>query len=569
MRRMMFTLALVITPLALAAQQRDTTLAEHSLPRDVAREAVRLFNGAATLRTTGPMDVAEGREIHGDVAVLNGPLTIAGHVTGRVLAIDGDVTLLPTARIDGDLLVVGGEVDGRDRAYVGGEIRVYHSRLRYTQAGDRIAAAEPDSGREEPWWRRFEHRRDESGSSFLVASAGAYNRVEGLPINLGPQMFRDFSKGSARLDAYAVVRTASSFRAGSNDVGHNLTGTLRLGPGNGFLVGAGVYDVVEPVESWGLSNLEVGLASALFRRDYRDYFQRHGGNVRAGVYARDNTTFTISYADEHWTPRAANNAWTLFRSGSPWRPNPAMDAAHFHLLNATLHVDTRTDEANPWAGWYVMADLERGRGHIDALGATGVARAYPAGRPVTYERGFLDLRRYNRISRHAQLNLRLVTGGWLGGDPLPLERRLSVDGYGSLPGFEFRTGRAGEDVSTCSVGAIPPGYPAQCDRIALGQVEYRSDLHVPLFNWDDDSWVRPHFTADGTWVVFLDAGRGWLVGNPGPPMTYTSGGMPPLGSFRSDLGVGLDFDVLGIYLAKPLSSPQLPMRLFLSLQHRF
>lgn len=569
MRRMMFTLALVITPLALGAQRRDSTLDQRALPRDVAREAVRLFNGAATLRATGPMDITEGREIHGDVAVLNGPLTIAGHVDGRVLAIDGDVTLLPTARIDGDLLVVGGEVNGRDRAYVGGEIRVYHSRLRYTLSGDRIASAEPDTGGGEPWWRRFEHRRDESGSTFLVASAGAYNRVEGLPINLGPQMFRDFSKGSARLDAYAVVRTASSFRAGGNDVGHNLNGTLRLGPGNGFLVGAGVYDVVAPVESWGLSDLEVGLASAMFRRDYRDYYQRHGGDVRAGVYARRNATLSISYADERWMPRTANNAWTLFRSGTAWRPNPVMDAAHFHLVNATLRVDTRTDEANPWAGWYVMADLEHGRGRVDALGATGLARAYPADRPLSYERGFLDLRRYNRISRHAQLNLRLVAGGWLGGDPLPLERRLSVDGYASLPGFEFRSGRAGEDVSTCSLGTIPPGYPAQCDRIALGQAEYRSDLHVRLFDWDDDNWVRPHFTADGKWVVFLDAGRGWLVGNPGAPMTYASGAMPPLGSFRSDLGVGLDFDVLGIYLAKPLSSPQLPMRVFLSLHHRF
>jgi hypothetical protein len=39
------------------------------------------------------------------VAVLNGPLTIAGHVRGRVLAINSDVILLRGARIDGELLV--------------------------------------------------------------------------------------------------------------------------------------------------------------------------------------------------------------------------------------------------------------------------------------------------------------------------------------------------------------------------------------------------------------------------------------------------------------------------------
>jgi hypothetical protein len=568
MRRFALVIALITVPFAAGAQQRDTTLDRRTLPRDVVRDVVRMFNAERTFRATGSLDIGSGRQIDGDVAVLDGPLTVAGHVAGTVLAINGDVTLAPTARIDGDLLVVGGRVRGQNRAFVGGEIRIYRDQLRYARQGDRISADEAES-EGDAWWRRFEPHRHSSGSKIQVASAGAYNRIEGLPINLGPQIYRNFDRGSARLDAYAVLRTAASFRASDNDVGNNLHGEYRFGTGHGVLIGAGAYDLVAPAESWELNNLEVGLAAALFRRDYRDYFRRHGGSVQAGLFQGDQTTFTISYADEHWSPRVDRNAWTLFRSNEPWRPNPLLDDAHFHLVNATLQVDTRSDVENPWAGWYVMADLEHGSGRYAVLGPTSAPRSYPAGRPSRYDRGFIDLRRYNRVSRHAQLNLRLVAGGWLSGDPLPLERRLSVDGYGALPGFEFRSPRASEDVATCTTGLAPAGYPAQCDRVALAQAEYRSDLHVHLFDWDGEDWVRPHLNADGAWVLFVDAGRGWLVGNSAAPMAYGSGSIPSFSSFRTDIGVGLDFNAVGLYLAKPLSAAGQPARVFLRLQHRF
>src|SRR5262245_29589702 len=71
-----------------ASAQRDTT---NVLPRDVAREVVALFNATTALRVTDRLDVDSGRTVTGDVAVLNGPVTIGGHVTGRVLALNSDV----------------------------------------------------------------------------------------------------------------------------------------------------------------------------------------------------------------------------------------------------------------------------------------------------------------------------------------------------------------------------------------------------------------------------------------------------------------------------------------------
>jgi hypothetical protein len=247
--------------------------------------------------------------------------------------------------------------------------------------------------------------------------------------------------------------------------------------------------------------------------------------------------------------------------------NPVVDDGRFHVANLTLRVDTRNDEFNPWAGWYLLADYERGTGQIDALAPTSVGvRVVPSG-PTRYQRGFFDLRRYNRLAPTSALNLRFVLAGWLSGDALPLERRLSIDGPGTIPGFDFRV-NGGTDVGTCATGAPLPGKPAQCDRISLAQLEYRSDIRISVSDGAGPT-RRNRFRADGAWVFFADAGRGWLVNGPGSPLNYGRTELPPLSSYRTDIGGGLDFDQIGIYLAKALSEPAEPLNVFLRVRHRF
>jgi hypothetical protein len=305
------------------------------------------------------------------------------------------------------------------------------------------------------------------------------------------------------------------------------------------------------------------------RRDYRDYYERRGARATAGLFVRRGADLSASYADERWTSRPTETPWTLFRSGAAWRPNPGFDEGRVHLINGTLRVDTRNDNDNPWSGWYVLADLENGFGKISqyAPRSDPVGQFSPA--QITYARGFLDLRRYNRISPDAQLNFRFVMGGWLNGDALPLQRRFSVDGPGAMPGYDFRT-TSSPNLLTCTTGNYVAGLPGQCDRMALAQVEYRGDLHFDLFtDWEDDHYMRSH--DDGVWVFFADAGRGWLVGGAGgsDSLTYSRNTIPALSTFRKDIGLGLDFDVLGVYVAKAMSAPKEPANFFIRIRHRF
>ena len=560
---------------SLRAQQLD----ERVLPREVADEVLRLWNAPGTLRVTGPYLVEASREVSGDIAVLGGDLTIAGHVSGRIVSINADVRLSSGARVDGDILVVGGQVTGSDVATVGGQIRVYRARLDYTRDGDRLTRGRDEPDDTQRWWRRRERWRSGGWSDLRLVSARTYNRVEGLPVFIGPSIGRKSGLGRLTIDANGVLRSAEGFEWKADNVGHSLRTQLQFGEGGGLRVGGRLFDLVDAVEPWHLSDPEVGLAAVVLHRDFRDYFNRHGGSIYASLYRGKKFELNLNYSDQRWAARPTRDPWTLFRNEDQWRDNPAMDEGDLHLLNATARYDTRNDPSNPLSGWYLMADYEYGTGVIDRYAATspGVRDRSLTGE-TTYDRLFVDLRRYNRISPDAQLNVRVVAGGWLSGDDLPLQRRFSVGGPGTLGGYDFRRTLGPTDVWQCSTPerttsslARPMGRPAQCERFAMVQAEFRGDLHVDPFGvLDEERDRRRAGWGRGTqWVLFADAGRGWLVGVPDQHLFYRSGAFPQLSTFRTDLGIGLVLDNVGVYASKSVSDGKAPINIFVRLQPRF
>ena len=99
-------------------QRADTIHRADTLSYDDAAEVAYLYNLPAALRATRDLTVPASQTVEGDLSVLEASLTVAGHVTGRVVVINGEVTLAPGARIDGELVVTGGEVHGADSASV-------------------------------------------------------------------------------------------------------------------------------------------------------------------------------------------------------------------------------------------------------------------------------------------------------------------------------------------------------------------------------------------------------------------------------------------------------------------
>jgi hypothetical protein len=280
MRRVALSLLCVSLPLsAVRAQQRetrDTVVVRAQLPRDVAVEVVSLFNATTTMRTTERTDIAADARCRATSRYSTAPSPWPATLPAECWRSTRTSSWLRGARIDGDLLVVGGEVEGSEGAVIGGELRIYHAPLRYTQQGDQLVATLDATSIEEQWWRRFERRGRRNFNRLEVASAGVYNRVEGLPVRVGPVLYRDQGWDTASRD-------------GGRAHGEQLlvvdpgSGTTRFEAraGRQFAHRRGIYDIVDGVEDWQLSNAEVALASFFFHRDYRDYYGRHGGQMYA------------------------------------------------------------------------------------------------------------------------------------------------------------------------------------------------------------------------------------------------------------------------------------------------
>lgn len=594
----LFPLGLLLLALAApaAGQERegapapaDTLGAEEvarmDLPPEVAEEVVEFFNDPGTLHLSGRTRIPAERVVSGDVAVLGGPLVVAGRIAGRVVVINGDVELLPGAVVEGGLTVVGGEVAGAEGARVGGEVVAYSERLRYRRRGERIVHADPPGERE-----RAERRDGElfGRSSFLVATGQSYNRVEGLPVVFGP-VVETAGSNPFRVRALAIYRTEAGPFLETDRWGYRAGAEQFFGGHRSFRLGAGVHSVVDPIEEWHVSDTENGLSTFLFHRDYRDHYERTGWSTWATLSPRGAPfSLTAEYRSEEHSIVPVGDPWSIFDNGDAWRRQPLVGVGELRTLLVRGEVDTRNDRHDPSTGWYVSGRVEQ------ALDSELVRPA--AFRPVFHPNddvsylpvdavaygdltaGLLDVRRYNRIGPDSRLNLRLLLGGSLDGEALPPQRQHVLGGEGSLPGyglFELACGARTPPVALDpSAGGTPFGGPELfvpaygCDRFALVQAEYRGELSF-RFDWSDHPWHDgddeeddddddhgDYWRADLDWVTFVDAARGWSLRGDGEAQTGV------------DAGVGLLFDRLGVYAAVPLRGGK-GINLFVRLGSRF
>ena len=547
-----------------------------TVPRGVSVEAVRLFNARDTRRVRGDITLAETDTVRGNLAVLRGRALVRGTILGQLLVINGDAVLAGSARIDGNLTVLGGHFESPDQPVVRGDIAVWSARLSVVESGDTLVA----NGEVErvARWTRWE-REDPNGSdgSLFFTSAHSYNRAEGLPVWAGPRLRVRNGDTGLLAEAYGIFRTGSQLAWNRENLGHRLRVELREGRKAGLLIGGRLYDEVDAVEHWQLSDTEVGLASFLFTRDYRDYWLRHGGEASIGLFGPGATEVRATVAHERWSSRRTLDVPSLIDANAPWRRNPQVDAGVMHLLTVSGTLDTRDQPEDPRSGWLLRGSLERGKGVLDSIAPTtpDVRDVTPG--PIAYARFFVDLRRYTRLGPNLQVNLRAVGGGRLGANALPMQRRLSVSGIDALPGFDFRRAPTAIDVGTCATGSVEAysalGRPAQCERIALLQAELKRDFRIDLTGGADGLGDRRWFPglrrADGAIVLFANAGRGWLVGTPTDALHLQAGAFPTMRHWNADVGAGLDFGSVGFYVAQAVSQSTLKPNLYLRLGHRF
>lgn len=529
----------------------------------VVSELIAFYNDSATTRLQGDVRIPAETEFDGRLALFRGALRIAGRVRGDVTVINATLYLLPGSDVEGDILVVGGRlIRSPGVRHVGGERVIWDAAPVLRTASGDLVVRERRRTLAELAAARTTFRTGRVRTTLLLATGGTYNRIEGLPVVFGPTFeLRPTRSSLAKLDLRGIIRTAGEGSRLSSDFGYGAKAEFRL-PGGG--IAGRLYSEVAPFQDQPLSASENGWSAFLLQRDYRDYFERRGGGGAVWVQPATPLRIELSLRRDRERSLRAVDPWSLFRNSDRWRRNPLSDDGHYFTTGLQVDLDTRNDRFLPATGWLLRARYEHSTSDDVAPVALPetIRPPIPTGGGYAFDRLTLDLRRYSRLTPGLRVNARLRADGWLAGDRLPVQRRVSLGGPDLLPGYPFRA-------VTCAPRGFSEGAAiALCDRSITAQVEVRTRLSLNLgYRMRGGADPGRFIGIEEADLVFLaDAGDAWLAGD--GPGQVRSDRIPSLDEWKADVGVGLDAGEIAAYLAKGLTGGE-PVRFLVRLQRRF
>lgn len=527
-----------------------------TIPSAVLASALARFNDPATTRIFGGIQL--NTPVEGSVGVYNADVRISTRVSGDVVVLNGSLRLDANGRVDGSITVLGGRFFADSGARYRRPVTEYRQRAGVRQGADaRLVAAPPPPSLRELAGRFSTRIGDVAVSPRL--GLGVYNRVEGLPVRLGPSFdWRASDRIVARLDADLILRTSSDDGDTRDPIGWWMRLAATRADDRPLTIGVEGGERIEATADAQLSASEASLHALVFRRDRRDWFARRALAFFGTWQPRPALALDALVAVSRERSVAAVDAFSILRSDETWRPNPLVDDGRYTAIALGATWDSRDDPGTPRDGWWIRGALRRTTSGdlTPVLLPEQVRDPLPSEGYEAWEAMF-DVRRYQRLDPRHALHLRLTGSGWVGGDPLTIQRRLALGGDDVMPGYDFRE-------VTCDPRRRPdPAQPALCDRRMMAQVELRRTVDVRL-----GSRVGPYAIGvdRADLLLFADVGSAWVAGD--GPGQVPSGSIQALGEWRGDVGAGFDGGWFGAYLARSFTDDE-PLRLSIRLSRRF
>lgn len=532
---------------------------QSEIPDSVLRRALAIFNAPApaTTRSFGGTTQIGARHA-GSYAMYGGDLLVRSPIEGNVVVINGDLRITGEGVVTGEVIVLGGRYSADAGATIRGTVTEYRrtASVRRNPDGTLVAAEPTPSLRE-----LAGNMAVKVGPALLTphVGVGVYNRVEGLPLALGGALtMNDPHDISLRLEGDVIVRTARDPSGIRDPLG--WTGRLAMSlPGRqGFEFGIEAGQRMMATADRPFSDTESALSAAFLRRDYRDWYQSKDVSATGAWAPTDQLTLFGRVGVSRQRSVASVDAFSLLRTSETWRPNPLVDDGKFLTLEVGAAWDTRTDRSRPSNGWTLRGMVRRTSS--DELTPiqlpTEVRDPLPGAGYGAWEAAFL-VRREQRLNPSTTVHAQLTGSGWVGGDPLTIQRRVALQGGDGLPGYAFR------EVRCDPRRQVIAAEPALCDRRMLAQVELR---HTTGFRLGTSFGPYALGIDQPAIVLFGDFGSAWLAG--AGPGQVPSGRIQSLGEWRGDVGIGLDGGWLGLYAARSFTDDR-PVRLVIRLQQRF
>lgn len=249
-----------------------------------------------------------------------------------------------------------------------------------------------------------------------------YNRVEGLYLGIAQ---------SKRLYWHSKPWLVSTGSLGYGFANH----TWRYSLGLYFPIyfedqivefGAEGHSVTDSKDQWSFDRDENTLTAMIAREDFLDYFERAGFTATAAWYYRGeedlNLRATLGYAHDSYENMNRATNWSIFGGDKQFRPNPRINDGNLNSVVVSLGMNTLADLDVRDHGWDVQFQYEK-------------AGDFAAG-DFAFSQLLLDLRRYQPLGEHVNVNLRLRGG--VSDGMLPRQRAFELGGPGTLPGYRFK-----------------------------------------------------------------------------------------------------------------------------------
>ena len=529
------------------------------IPDTILRAAIARFNAPTTARVHGTFVLPAGKTIDGPLGVHLGTARISGTVRGDIIVLNGDLRIDDGGAVTGRVTVLGGRIVLASGANVGGAREEY--------ASPAPVRKEPDGTVTFRARRRGIADYTAASATFVTggvsttlrAEGGVYNRVEGLPIKVGPIVQWNPDRATAlNLRLTGIIRTAGDAEGFRDDFGWEGRIELVRSDPSRITVALDAGSTIAPMFDRSYSSLESGLGTFLLRRDYRDWYKARAAAISASYGVNEALTIRGTYRWARERTVRSVDVFSVLRAEEPWRPNPVIDDGQFGTVGAGITWDTRDDARRPTSGWLVNVDARHTMSdELSPVTLPGLIRDnMPTAGYAATEVDF-DIRRYLRLDPRQSVHLRLAGGGWVAGDPLTVQHRRSMGGADPLAGFGFR------EVNCDRRRRPDPAGTALCDRQMVVQAEFRRTINLGI-NTRVAGFSLGLEQAD--LILLGDAGSAWVAGEGAGRVP--SSRIQALDEWLADLGAGIEGRFFGIFIGKSVVDDTAP-RLSFRLRRRF
>lgn len=432
--------------------QQSSQLDTSRIRRVAEKKFLSLERNRTVHRYRGDRVIPAGEILNGHVVVFRGSLDVYGTINGDILVIGGNVLVRNDGWVNGDITSIGGKVEVEEKGHVLGNMLETHvdnlfllQTSRHRSRFRKNACAAPG---ENP----------QNGLLFR------YNRVEGLFLGW------DFSGNGRHKGRYFSLYGFGGYGFKSKAWRYAF-GIRRwfIDPRDYRLeLGFDIHDLTDTKDLWRAPYLENTLAALFLREDFHDYFRRMGYRVYWAQSLGSHASLRVEFRDDDYRSMSKATNWSVFGGKKVFRENPGLGKyeGKYQTLRARLEWDNRKGYHNHRKGWKVLLDAE-------------VAPSRWSNTTV-FERYVLEVRGYFRVSTEENVNARIILGASRG--DLPIQKNFELGGIGTLRGYPFK---------------MFPG-----NQMVLANLEYVVSGELVGHSFMDDFYL----------ILFADAGVAWMGG---------------------------------------------------------